>query len=109
MGQAFPRHRWLAGAGDDRQAGVQGRGNLAAAPSCAGLAGIGLQHDAGLGQPPRRVCATMDHALKPLPLIGAELHDILLHSDLFHHHEAAPSLRYGAIASDIPLTVNDRR
>jgi hypothetical protein len=42
-------------------------------------------------------------------LFRAELKDILLYGDLCRGHESAPSLRYGAIDSDIPLAVNDAR
>ena len=70
---------------------------------------VGLQQDAGLHQPLCGVFAAMDHAIQPLPLFRAELHDILLYGDLFGGHELAPSLRYGAIDLDILLTVNDGR
>jgi hypothetical protein len=53
--------------------------------------------------------AGMDQAIKLFPLRRAELHDIFLYGDLFGGHESAPSLRYGAIDSDILLTVNDGR
>ena len=42
-----------------------------------------------------------------LSLCRIELHDMLLYGDLFHGHESAPSLRHGAIDSDILFIVND--
>ena len=55
----------------------------------------------------RRVLATLDQRIQTLSLFRTELHDILLYGDLFRGHESTPSLRYGAIDSDILLNVND--
>ena len=93
--------------GDSHEAGVQRRSDLAVAPSFARLTCIGLQQDAGPGQLPRRVLATLDQGIKALSLFSTELHDILLYGNLFPGHELAPSLRYGAIDSDILPNVND--
>jgi hypothetical protein len=79
-----------AGSGDGRQAGVEGRSNLAVAQCFAGLAGIRLQQDARLHQLLRRVLAGMDQAIELLSLRRAELHDVLLHGDFFRGHELAP-------------------
>jgi hypothetical protein len=97
----------LTNAGDSHEAGVQRRGDLAVAPSFPCLAGIGLQQDPRPGQLPRRVLATLDQRIQTLSLFRTELHDILLYGDLFRGHESTPSLRYGAIDSDILLNVND--
>ena len=51
--------------------------------------------------------ATLDQGIQTLSLFRTELHDILLYSNLFRHHESAPLLRYGAIDSDILPNVND--
>ena len=71
------------------------------------LTSIGLQQDPRPGQLPRRVLATLDQRIQTLSFFRTELHDILLYGDLFRGHESTPSLRYGAIDSDILLDVND--
>jgi hypothetical protein len=53
------------------------------------------------------VLATLDQRIQTLSFFRTELHDILLYGDLFRGHESAPSLRYGAIDSDILPDVND--
>jgi hypothetical protein len=53
------------------------------------------------------VLATLDQRIQTLSLFRTELHDILLYGDLFRGHESAPSLRHGAIDSDILPNVND--
>ena len=93
--------------GDSHQAGIQRRSDLAVAPSFACLTSIGLQQDPRPGQLPRRVLATLDQRIQTLPFFRTELHDILLYGNLFRGHESAPSLRYGAIDSDILPDVND--
>jgi hypothetical protein len=93
--------------GDSHQAGGQRRSDLAVAPSFPCLTCIGLQQDAGPGQLPRRVLATLDQRIQTFSLFRTELHDILLYSNLFPGHESAPLLRYGAIDSDILPDVND--
>jgi hypothetical protein len=74
-------------------------------PSC--LTCIGLQQDAGPRRLPRGVLATLDQGIQTLSLLRTELHDILLYGDLFRGHESAPSLRHGAIDSNILPNVND--
>ena len=59
------------------------------------------------GQLPRRVLATLDQRIQTFSLFRSQLHDILLYGDLFRGHELAPSLRHGAIDSDILPNVND--
>jgi hypothetical protein len=49
----------------------------------------------------------VDHLLEPRALFRAQFHDILLDRDLLDGHEATPSFRYGAIESEILLSVND--
>jgi hypothetical protein len=75
--------------GDRHQAGVQRRSDPAVAPSFPCLTCISLQQDAGPGQRPRRVLATLDQAIQTLSLFHTELHDILLYGDLFRGHESA--------------------
>jgi hypothetical protein len=70
---------------------------------------VSLQQDAGLHQPLRGVFAAVDHAIQPFSLFQAELHHIFLYGDLFGGHKSTPSLRYGAIDSDILLAVDDGR
>jgi hypothetical protein len=97
----------LTNSRDSHQASVQRRSDLAVAPSFPCLTCIGLQQDARPGQLPRRMLATLDQRIQTLSLFRTELHDILLYGDLFRGHESAPSLRYGAIDSDILPDVND--
>ena len=97
----------LTNPGDSHQAGVQRRSDPAVAPSFPSLTCIGLQQDAGPGQLPCRVLATLDQGIQTLSLFRTELHDILLYGNLFRGHESAPSLRCGAIDSDILPNVND--
>jgi hypothetical protein len=99
----------LTNSGDCREAGTQRRGDLAVAPSFAGLPDIGLQQAACPGQLSREVLVAADQGVQPLSLFLAELHHILLYGELFRDHESAPSLRYGAIDSNILPTVNDAR
>ncbi|HET6236733.1 MAG TPA: type II toxin-antitoxin system RelE/ParE family toxin, partial [Acetobacteraceae bacterium] len=61
----------------------------------------------GPGQRSCGVLATLDQSIQTLSLCRTELNDILLSCDLFRGHESAPSLRHGAIDSDILLIVND--
>ena len=56
----------LAGPGNCADAGIQSRGDLAVAPSFASLRGVGLQQDARLQPPPRRVFALMDQCVEPV-------------------------------------------
>jgi hypothetical protein len=53
------------------------------------------------------VLATLDQGIQTLSLFRTELHDIPLYSNLFRDHQSAPSLRYGAIDSNILPNVND--
>ena len=56
-----------------------------------------------------KICdrTTLDQGIQTRSLFRTELHDILLYSDLSRGHESAPSLRHGAINSDILPNVND--
>jgi hypothetical protein len=99
----------LTNSGDCREAGTQRRGDWAVAPSFAGLPDIGLQQDACPGQLSRGVPAAADQRVQPRSLFRAERHHILLYGNLFRDHESAPSLRYGAIDSNILPIVNDVR
>ena len=89
---------------------------LSGSPACAGMvpppppqscAGRWFPRLRGDGQLPRRVLATLDQSIQTLSLFRTEPHNILLYGDLFHGHESAPSLRWGAIDSDVLLIVND--
>jgi hypothetical protein len=55
------------------------------------------------------VFAATDQGIQLFSLFHIDLYDTLLYRDLFHSHESAQSLRYGAIDSNIPLAVNDAR
>ena len=97
----------LTNSGDSPEASVQRRSDPAVAPFLPCLTCIGLQQNAGPGQLPCRLLATLDQSIHTLSLFRTELNDILLYGDLFRGHESAPSLRHGAIDSDILLIVND--
>ena len=49
----------------------------------------------------------LDQRIQTLSFFRTELHDILLYGDLFRGRKSTPSLRYGAIKSDILPDVND--
>ena len=86
-------HQLLAGPGNRIGAGIEGLGNLTVTPSVATFRSVSLQQDACLAQQPGRVFADMDQRVEPLPLLIAELHDVLLYGTLFRGHDASPSLR----------------
>ena len=100
-------HQLLTNSGNSHEAGVQCRSDPAVAPSFPCLTCIGLQQDAGPGQRSCGVLATLDQSIQTLSLCRTELNDILLSGDLFRGDESAPSLRHGAIDSDILFIVND--
>ena len=58
----------LARAGDRVDAGAQGGGDLAVAPSLAGVRGIGFQQNACFQQLPRRVLSLVDHRVQLVAL-----------------------------------------
>src|SRR5690242_10723920 len=85
-------HQLLAGPRDGVDAGIECLGNLAVAPSLAGVRGIGLQQDARLQHLARWAFAGLDQRGQLLPLLSAQPHDILLHNRLFRGHDASPAL-----------------
>jgi hypothetical protein len=97
----------LTNSGDSHEAGLRRRSDPAVAPSFPCLTCIGLQQDAGAGQLPRRVRATLDQGIQTLSLFRTELHDILLYSNLFRGHESASPLGYRAVDPDIVSNVNN--
>jgi hypothetical protein len=99
-------HQLLAGPRTRIDAGVEGRRDLAIAPSFAGFRGVRLQPDAGLGQLAGRMLSRMYQRGETLPLLTAELHHIFLHGNLFRGHEASPSLRSHR-DSEIHREIND--
>ena len=80
-------HQKLTGSADCRDGRIQGRGDLAVAPPLAELRGVGFQLDPRLGDLPCRVFTRMDQSVEAFALLIAELHDILLHGNLFRGHD----------------------
>ena len=87
-------HQPLSRPGNRGDTGLEGCRDLAVTPCLASVRGIGLQQNARLQQLPRRVFALLDQAIKPLSLLIAELHHVLLDRD-FHRHESTPSFVTG--------------
>jgi len=86
-------HQLRAGPGYGADADIQSRGDLAVAPSFVGLGRVRLQQDAYLCQLACAVFAFVNQRVEPYALVIAELHDILLHSNMFRDHDSSPSLR----------------
>ena len=69
-------HQLLAGSRHRVDAGIEGGGDLAVAPSVASVRGVRLQQNTSSGQLAGRVLARIDQGAKPLSLPLAELHHI---------------------------------
>ncbi len=61
----------LAGPGNRIDAGAQGSGYLAVAPSLAGVRGVGFQQNACFQMLPGRVSSLLDHRVQSVALLIA--------------------------------------
>jgi len=85
----------LAGSGNRIDAGGQSGGDLAVAPSLAGVRRVGFQQDTRFQLLPRRVLSLLDHHVQLIPFLIAERDDIFFDGDHFLGHESAPLLGRG--------------
>ena len=95
-------HQSLAGPGNRVDGGIQRNGNLAVTPALTGLGDIGLQQDARLPQLTCTVFAGTDQRVELLPLLGAELHDVLLYGNFLRGHVSSPMVPETSIQSLTP-------
>jgi hypothetical protein len=95
-------HQSLAGPGNGVDGGIQRTGNLAVAPALAGLGDIGLQQNTRLHQLTCTVFAGTDQCVELLPLLGAEIHDVLLYGHLLRGHVLSPVVPETSIQSLTP-------
>ena len=95
-------HQSLAGPGNGVDGGIQRTGNLAVAPALAGLGDIGLQQNTRLHQLTCTVFAGTDRCVELLPLLGAEIHDVLLYGHLLRGHVSSPMVPETSIQSLTP-------
>jgi hypothetical protein len=98
-------HQSLAGPGNRVDGGIQRTGNLAVTLALAGLGDIGLQQDARLHQLTCTVFAGTDQCVELLPLLGAELHDVLLSGHLLRGHVSSPMIPETSIQSPTPKSM----
>ena len=103
--QAF-FNQTLTGSGDRIDAGRQGGGDLAVAPSLAGVRGVGFQQDTRFQLLARRMLSLVDHRAQLVSLLIAERDDIFFDGDHFPGHESAPLLG-GRIESEIDRGIKD--
>ena len=86
----------LAGSRDRIDAGFQRGGDLAVAPSLAGVRGVGFQQNACFQLLPRRVLSLLDHRVQLVTFLVAERDDVFFDGDHFPGHESAPLLGAGS-------------
>src|SRR4051812_44313837 len=97
----------LAGSSNRVDGGIQRTGDLAVTPALAGLGDIGLQQDARLHQLTCTVLAGVDQGVELLPLLSAEVHDVLLYGHLLRGHVASPVVPETSIQSVTPKSMTD--
>lgn len=98
----------LTGSSDCIDAGVQGFGDLAVAPSAPSLGAVRLQQNARSQQLERGVLARLNYRRKLLALFAAQRHDIPLdRRNCSLRHESPPVLIDRAMDSDFRCTIND--
>ena len=96
----------LMSSGDRIDAGLQSVGDLAVAPSLAGVRGVGFQQDTRFQLLPRRVLSLSDHRVQLVALLIAERDDVFFDGDHFTDHESALLLG-GRIESEIDRRIKD--
>ena len=97
----------LTGPGNRVDGGIQRAGNLAVTPALTGLGHIGLQQDARLHQLTCTVFDGTDQCVELLPLLGAEIHDVLLNGHLLRGHVSSPMVPETPIQSLTPKSMTD--
>ena len=96
----------LTRSGDCIDTGLQSGGELAVAPSLAGVRGVGFQRDTRFQLLPRQVLSPSDHRVQLVALLIAERDDVFFDGDHFPDHESAPLLDRG-IESETDRGIKD--